>query len=373
VEAKDIQLQQIVDVFAKSDNFIIAGHIGPDSDTIGSCFGLALAFAKLGKTVSVILEPFASKYKIIPGREHLFQGNIDTANADVFIAVDCADVARLGCALHVHKRTKTTVCIDHHETNKGFADINFVDPVASSTAEMVFEIIEALVEIDKDIATAIYAGLVGDTGGFRYVSTSNSTMSIAAKLMDIGIPFSDIYSEMLHRHSFAAAKAFGLTLSVSDTAMGGRIVYSYMTREMLENVSANSSDMDSVVEYLMNTRGADVALFFYEKFQNSDDESTQLKEANDTINVNTENNITKTNSADVIVSTENEMIYTKNSLIQRQIKISMRSRDVHVGLIAASLGGGGHKLAAGCTIIGTLADVINQMLEVVAQALESDN
>jgi len=352
--------RQIAKLLQERDRFVIAGHIGPDGDTIGSCFGLAMALRKLGKKAVVMLESFAEKYNIIPGKEYLYRGT-EPLEMDVFIALDCADVERLGAAraffdkAYAHKG-KTTVCIDHHETNDGFAEYNFIQPQASSTAEMVFAVIEALLEysaidipidkapIDKDIARAIYAGIVGDTGGFRYSSTSRSTMSVAARLMETGIPFTDIYSEVLHKHSFEAAKAFGIALENATSAIDGRLVYTFITKEMLAAVGADSSDMDSVVEYLMNTRGAEVAVFFYERHQVKKDNVA----GDDSVNPG---------------STAISASGIGDGSQSRKIKVSMRSRGLHVGRIAAALGGGGHRMAAGCTIVGTMDSVMRQVLE----------
>ena len=326
-------MEQIIKLLKSRDTFVIAGHTGPDGDTIGSCLGLALALAKTGKKATVVLEPIARKYHVIPGREYLHSGDISGLEADVFIALDCADKERLSIALPLFHRANTTVCIDHHGTNPGFADYNFIDPQVSSTAEMVFGIIEAITSLDTDIATAIYCGIVGDTGGFRYMSTAKSTMEIAARLMETGIPFTDLYSEMLHRHSFEAGKAFGLALGAARQAMGGRVVYTFMTREMLISAGADSSDMDTVVEYLMNTRGADVALFLYERHQKDEpgDGGAVAQDAPEAM--------------------------------LRKIKVSMRSRGFDVGRIAEALGGGGHRMAAGCTMVGTLEGVLAQVLK----------
>jgi len=328
---------EIAKLLRQGDRFVLAGHIGPDGDTIGSCFGLAMALGKLGKKAVVVLESYADKYKIIPGKEYLYRFTAPL-EMDIFIALDCADKDRLsGPARAFFDKAKTTICIDHHETNEGFADYNFIEAEASSTAEMVYTVIDALTEIDADIATAIYSGIVSDTGGFRYMSTSKSTMDVAARLMETGIPFTKIYNELMHKHTFAAAKALGLALENCKAIMDGRIVYTYITREMLTSVGAESSDMDSVVEYLMSTRGAEVALFLYERHHNA--------KATDT----------------TVESTPKDG--------QGKIKVSMRSSGLHVGRVAASLGGGGHRLAAGCTIVGTMEDVLCQMLEVIEQAV----
>ena len=315
-------MDNIVDLINERDKFVIAGHSGPDGDAIGSCFGLAMALEKIGKEVHVVLEPYAQKFNVIPGRRFLFNGHHDMLPLDVLIVLDCADPERLSFAQPLFTRVKTTVCIDHHMTNEGFADLNYIEPDASSTAEIVFRLIERLTEPDIAIGSAIYAGLVCDTGGFRYNATSKSTMETAAKLMDMGIPFSEIYNELMHKHRFAASKAMGLALNNSVQSLDGRVVYSYMTRNMLASVGAVPSDLDGVVEYLMSTRGALIALLVYER------------------------------------------------QVPSQVKVSMRSLGPNVGRVAAILGGGGHNLAAGANITGYIDDVMKWTLSLISQELE---
>ncbi|MCL2373232.1 MAG: tRNA pseudouridine(55) synthase TruB [Defluviitaleaceae bacterium] len=307
-------MNELVRLIHDNDNFVLAGHVSPDGDAIGSCFGLALALDKLGKKVQVVLEPFSAKYNVIPGRELLYGGALDALDAQVFIALDVADFARLGNVGQVFQRAKHTVCVDHHETNSGFAEHNYIDPGASSTAEMTFRIIEKLIEPDERIAAAIYAGIVSDTGGFRYRSTKSSTLEVAGRLMDFGIPFGEIYNELMFSHRFAAAKAFGLVLSNAQRAMGGRIVYSYVTRDVLAEIGADYTDLDGIVEYLRDTDGAEVSCFINERHTYG------------------------------------------------EVKVSMRSRGADVSRVAATLGGGGHQLAAGVTVAGEISDIIPDIL-----------
>jgi len=333
-------VDQIINLLREKDNFVIASHIGPDGDAIGSSFGLAMALNKLGKNVTVALETYPTKYNIVPGREFLYDFNKPLAN-NVFIALDCADTERLGFARPFFHKAKSTICIDHHATNPGFAIHNFIDPDASSTAEMVLLVIEALVDLDIDIATAIYTGIVSDTGGFKYASTSTSTMQAAIRLMETGIPFTDIYNEVMHKHSFEASKALGLALEASQLIFNGDVVYTCLTREMLAAAGADSAEMDNVVEYLMSTRGAKVALFLYERHQ------------------------TIKSASPLIESTQEP----PNGL--KKIKVSMRSKEIDVSNIALSLGGGGHKMAAGCTLVGTMESVLKQVLDIVKKELQS--
>jgi len=318
-------MKQILKLIREHNQFVIAGHSNPDGDAIGSCYALAMALEKMGKEVHVILEPYPLKFNIIPGRKHLHAGGLEKLPNNVFIALDCADVERLNIAKLVFERSEITICIDHHETNNGFAQYNLIRPEAPATAELVLNVIENLteIEIDKEIAVAIYAGLVCDTGGFRYQSTSDKTMGIAARLMSMGIDFTQIYSELIHIHRFAAGKAMGVALNNMSQNADGRIVYSYMTRDMLAEVGAAPSDLDGVVEYLMGTRGAKIALLVYEKHT------------------------------------------------MPHVKVSMRSIGPNVGRVANILGGGGHCLAAGCTIAGPIDSIREQVLFLLERELKA--
>ncbi|MCL1787331.1 MAG: bifunctional oligoribonuclease/PAP phosphatase NrnA [Defluviitaleaceae bacterium] len=294
-------------------DFVLVGHTSPDGDAIGSCYGLAFALHKLGKNITVVLEPYPEKYDLLPGRQFLYTGEPDKLNADVLIALDCADEKRLGPAQPLFNRAKQTACIDHHRSNTGFAMINYIDPDASSTSEMVFRLVERLTTVDGDIAAVIYAGIVTDTGGFKYNTTEKSTLETVAKLMDTGINFTKIYNEVLHQHTFAAGKAMGVALQNAGQLRAGRVVYSHITWEELTATGADAFDLDGIVEYLLNTQGADISVFAY------------AKDAEET-------------------------------------KVSFRSQEPDVGAVAVALGGGGHRLAAGCTIQATAKEALAQAL-----------
>ena len=312
-------MNKIIDILTNCNEVTISGHINPDGDSIGSCFALALSLKKMGKKVNVLLDPYPSKYNIIPGRK-LWVPSLSEPT-EVFVAVDCASLDRLGSTKAVFDSAKLTVCIDHHLTNEGFADVNFIEPEASSTSEMIYTIVHKMVELDREIASAIYAGMVSDTGGFRYNATGRATMEIAAALMELGIPFTDIYNELMHMQRFAAKKTLGLALSNCEQYMDGRVVCTYITLEMLAEIGANPSDLDGVVEHLMSTRGAVIAVLIYEK------------------------------------------------TAYKKVKISLRSNGPNMGKIATDLGGGGHKMAAGADFIGTVEEAWASVKELIEEEL----
>ncbi|MCL2204225.1 MAG: bifunctional oligoribonuclease/PAP phosphatase NrnA [Defluviitaleaceae bacterium] len=308
-------------VLRNHQRFVISGHVNPDGDAIGSCMGLALALAKMGKEPIVVLEDFPKKFRIVPGEDFIWKKPHDELTAEVFVALDCADVKRLGTAKALFDRMPVTVCVDHHGTNDGFAQYNLIDPDASSTSEMVYNLFAPLVDIDPDIATAIYAGMVTDTGGFRYQATCETTLSNAIRMIETGIPFTEIYNELMHRHSFLSSKALGVVIANAKQALKGRIVYSSVTRQDLAAVGATPNNLDRTAEYLMCTRGAEVALFVYER------ETAP------------------------------------------EVKISLRSHHFHVGRFAARWGGGGHQLAAGCTVVTPLEEILPILLEELEKEL----
>ena len=321
------QMEQIVELLRKHERFVLAGHIGPDGDSIGSCFSLAAALSDMGKNVCVLTEPYPGKYNIIPGKQFVFSGNLDKLVPDfkpeVFVALDCADESRLGAAKAVFEQVNFTACIDHHETNCGFAQLNYIEPAASSTSEMTMRVIEKLqTPITKEIATAVYAGIVSDTGGFRFNATGISTMETAAKLMNLGIPFTQIYNELMHRHSFAASKIKGFALEKCERTKDKKVVYTYVTYEMLKSARASTADLDGMVEYLLGTNKAQAAILIYEK----------------------------TNDEDAV-----------------RVKVSLRSHGANMARVAAALGGGGHAMAAGAMTRGNIPDILSITLALVAE------
>ena len=305
--------------------FAIAGHVGPDGDSIGSSMGLALALHKLGKDAMVVVEKIPQKYTIIPGKHFIWNEPLEKLDAEVLFVLDCGDAKRMGSANMLLEKIPISICIDHHETNNGFAQYNFIDADASSTAEMVLELIELITEVDIEIATAIYAGIVCDTGGFRYSATGRNTLENTARLMDTGIPFTDIYSELMNKRNFASTKALGVAIGNAKQSMDGRIVYSSVTRADLAKVGAVPSDLEGTAEYLMSTRGAEVAFFIYEKDTPPD------------------------------------------------VKVSLRSYSLHVGHFAAQFGGGGHRLAAGCMVQLPVDKVLPQILASLESELLADD
>lgn len=292
---------------------LIAGHIRPDGDALGSCLGLYHFIREQfpGIKTAVLLDGVPEAFSIIPGYEDV-SADYEQEAPDLFFSLDCADLSRLGKAVPLFEQAHKTICIDHHISNVGFADENYIVPDASSTSELVARLIDEA-DISKNSATALYFGIVHDTGVFRHSSTSPETMEIAAKLMRRGINCSKIINQTYYDKSYNQKQILGKALLESDLMLDGKMIVSSVTQDDMKFYNVSSSDLDGIVETLKGTIGVEVALFLYE--------------------------------------TEKDTF-----------KVSLRSSEyVDVSRIASYFGGGGHVRAAGCSMSGSSGDVISQI------------
>ncbi len=291
--------QEILEKIAQAKTIQIAGHTNPDGDAIGACLAFGLALEKAGKDVTVLLEHYAPKYDVIPGK-HLVKEA--AAKADLFLALDCGDEGRLGAAGDWFRQADVTINIDHHSSNTYYGQYNYVEGASSSTSEIVYGFLEGNYPVDKDMAAGLYAGLIYDTGGFRHSSTSPNTMRVAGALMETGIPFTDIYNRFFDSRSFSEMKIMGQALENAKLYFDGKVVCATITSAEIAACNGTNKELDAIINYLKGVQGAEVACFLYEK-------------------------------------TETE------------VKASFRGADGRdVCALAQKFGGGGHVKAAGCTI-----------------------
>ena len=315
------EVRALIEVINASANVTITGHRTPDGDAVGSVYALGMALRNMRKDVCVVLEEYNGRFNIIAGRELLYIGGLDRLIPDTLITLDCASAERLGAASCLLKKARCTVNIDHHVSNTQFAKINYVDSGASSTCEIVFRILSELDVIDKDIAGALYAGIIYDTGGLRHNSTSLSTLCTVSRLMALDIPFSRIYNELMHTRTLVEARAMGRAINNLYTLENGAIACTYITREDLGETGATIADLGDICEYVVNISGVRYALFIYQRLDGNG------------------------------------------------CKVSMRSKDAPINGIAEYFGGGGHSFAAGCDFNGTLEQAQETIIEMLRKIL----
>jgi phosphoesterase RecJ-like protein len=300
----------------------IAGHVRPDGDAVGSCLGLYhyLKANYPDLEVRVYLEKEPAAYAIIDGVREICHDFDTQRQYDLFFCLDTADEKRLGGAARIARAAKRTVCIDHHVSNGGFADVNYIVPDASSTSELVFTLLDEE-KIPYAAAQALYMGIVHDTGVFRHSCTSPETMEIAAKLMRSGIDCSRIINNTYYDKTYYQNQILGRALLESVLMMNGKVIFSAVRLKEMDFYGVTNSDLDGIVSQLMGTTGVEVAIFLHE-------------------------------------------------LEPQVYKVSLRSRQcVDVSTIAAYFGGGGHVRAAGCTMQGSIYDVINNLTLHIEQQL----
>lgn len=322
----------------------ILGHTGPDGDCAGSTLGVRNYIENMtrdnevseaqetggktaqeqisdskketepkGKEVQVYLEPFSNKFSYLAGYETVCHEPDKDTVYDLCIVCDCADEKRLGKFAHFLKTAKQSFCVDHHYTNEGFADCSVICPDASSTCEVLYDLMNPK-WIDRAVAECIYTGIIHDTGVFRYSSTSPHTMEIAGKCMAFGFPFGEIIDDSFFSMTFLQKQVLGHVLSGISEWLSGRVVYAAIDRKTMDQFGVGNKEMDGFIDQLRTTRGALCAVFLY-----------QAKDG--------------------------------------QYKVSLRSNSdqLNVAAVAQAFGGGGHIKAAGC-FMGPDADADREQI-----------
>lgn len=313
---------QLAEILAGKRSVALGGHVRPDGDCVGSCMGMYLYLKECYPSleVDVYLEKIPDSLHILQGTDDI-KHEIPAKDYDLFICLDCGDLGRLGFSAPLYESAKETLCIDHHVSNKSFADSNYIVPDASSTCELVYNLLE-LEKISVACAECLYVGMAHDTGVFQYSCTTPETMEAAAQLLRKGIDGNRLIYHTFYEKTYVQTQILGKALLESMLVLDRQCIVSYVTARELRFFEAVPADLDSIVSQLRYTKGCEVAIFLYElEFQ--------------------------------------------------VFKVSLRSGSkVDVSRVAQYFGGGGHMRAAGLTMKGTAHDVITNVLEQVALQLE---
>jgi bifunctional oligoribonuclease and PAP phosphatase NrnA len=313
---------QTVETLKRAEDVIVAGHVNPDGDAVGSILAATLGLRKLGKKAwptwgdPPVVVPFS--YTFLPGADDFVQPN-DLPDADTFLAVDCGALDRLGVLEDRARNSHSLINVDHHMGNTEFGDLNVVVTSASSTAELIAYLLEDLgVEMDRDIATCLYTGVVTDTGRFQYSNSSPEVLRLAATLLEYGVPAVQVAQEVFESAPFGYLKLVGRVLNRATLNEKARFVYSWLLLDDLEATGVAVDETEKLIDLVRSTRPAEVAAMFKEQADGT-------------------------------------------------YRVSLRSKGpTSVGAIARANGGGGHELAAGFT-----AESVEAGVAIVLSALES--
>lgn len=292
----------------------ITGHVRPDGDCVGSVMALYnyITINMPEIDVDVYLEQPGSEFNYIKNIDLIKYTPDEEIIYDLFVVLDCGDTERIRPFAKCFFEAKKTICIDHHISNINYADENIVDPNASSSCEVLYTTLDEN-KIDKTVAECLYTGIIHDTGVFKYSCTSAQTMSIAGKLMEKGIPYSDIIDNSFYKKTYVQNQILGRALLESVLFYDGKCIFSVVSKEEMNFYGVDGKQLGGIIEQLRLTEGVETAIFLYE------------------IGVN-------------------------------EYKVSMRSKKyIDVSKIAAYFGGGGHIRAAGFSSQGTVYDIINNI------------
>lgn len=301
----------------------ISGHIRPDGDCVGSTMALWQFLCKACPTarVEVLIEEPSEVFAEIKGVSSIMTDYPDDKMYDVFFVLD-SSADRTGNAQKYVRTAGRTINIDHHISNSGSCDCNYIIPTASSTSELVYDLIKTSdpegLFMDIEIAKAVYTGIIHDTGVLQYSNTSPKTLQNVAELISYGFDFSRLIDETFYEKTYAQSQILGRALLESIRFMHGKCVASVIDRKTMDFYGVNSKDFEGIVNQLRVIKGVECAIFMYET---------------DTLHY----------------------------------KVSLRScGNVDVAAVAECFGGGGHVRAAGCNMNGTFHDVVNNLSERIA-------
>ncbi len=304
----------------------ISGHIRPDGDCVGSVMGLYLYLKKVcpDAKVQVLLEKPADIFSCIKDIDEIHTDFVtDVEKFDVFFALDTSK-ERLGEGEKYFDGAGKRINIDHHVSNSGCGDLNHIVPGASSTSELIYDLIEDKSDLDEDIARALYIGIIHDTGVFQYSNTAASTLKAAAELISYGLDFSRLIEETFYEKTYIQNQILGRALLESILFMNGKCVVSMLDKKTMNFYRAEPHDLDGIVSQLKNTKGVECAIFMYQ--------------------------------TDVM-----------------EYKVSLRSNgQVDVAKVAEFFGGGGHVRAAGATMRGTFHDIVNNLSSRIAVQIKTE-
>ncbi|HEY0815289.1 MAG TPA: DHH family phosphoesterase [Pseudonocardia sp.] len=315
-------IRTAADVLADAADVTLLAHVQPDADSLGSALALGIALRRRGAAVRVAFASPGGMPDTLAAFDVLgLVVPVDAVPAvpDVLVACDAAEPARLGALAGLVDAARVSIMIDHHVSNPGFGDVQVLDPTAEATVVLVRKVLRALgVPLDVDIARCLYAGLVTDTVGFR--TAGEAAHLLAAELVAAGVEPEPLVRPLLDTHPFNwfAALSRALAGCVLEPEAAGGLGLVHTVLPAADVMSFRGAEIDSVVDIVRTAAEAEVALV--------------LKQVG-----------------------------------ERRWSASMRSRGaVDVSRVAARLGGGGHRAAAGFTRDGTLGQVLSDVRSALA-------
>jgi len=322
---KQSSFEEIGAVLRSKQTFAILSHVRPDGDALGSQLGLGLSLSKLGKTVMVRNEDgLLEKYGFLPGGAYLETPWNEPQDFDVAIALDTATQSRLGTATSLVRNAKTWINIDHHPSNPRYGDLVYIDSTAPATGQILFELITSQgLPMDAAIAENLFVAISTDTGSFQYPNTTSRTFEIGAALLRCGVNVGRISQLLYESYPRRRAELLRELLGTMRFEGRGKVAAFSLSLQTAAKLGAKPEDNEGLIDHIRAIQGVVVAVFFEE-------------------------------------------------LPEGKVRVSMRSKSnaADVCAICEKFGGGGHKLAAGARVRGTLAEVEAKVLKEICNVVD---
>ena len=322
---RDTKFAEIGRVLREHNKFAVLSHVRPDGDALGSTLALALSLKGLGKEVRAWNEEgMLEKYNFLAQAELLTQPPSEPEDFDVVVALDTAVQNRLGTTTSAVRHAKLWINIDHHPSNPRYGDLVYIDPTAPATGQILFEFLtNQNFPITSEIAENLYAAISTDTGSFQYPNTTVRTFEIAAELVRCGVEVGRISQLLYENFPRRRIELLRELLGTMQFGCDGKLAWFSLSQAAALALGVIPEDNEGLIDHLRATRGVIVAIFFEE-------------------------------------------------LIDGKVRVSMRSKNeaVDVCAICTQFGGGGHVLAAGARVRGTLPEVGKKIVEQACAAIE---
>jgi phosphoesterase RecJ-like protein len=304
-------LQDVLRQIEQRERFVLTSHARPDGDAVGSALACCQVLRAMGKQADVVLHDGVPRiYRSLPFADQVVQSSRVIGSYEAAIILECDSIHRTRLE---GLEDRFLISIDHHVSGRPFANVNWIDPHAVATAEMVFRLgREAGVKFSPEMATCLYTALMTDTGSFMFQGTNENTFALARELVLAGANPAHCAQGIYFAHSAAKIRLLGEALR--NLKMEGDIAYVWVTQEQMERSAAKEEDCEGLVNYVLSIGGVEVAVFFRE-------------------------------------------------LPERRYRVSLRSKGkLDVARVAERFGGGGHECASGCSVSGPLNDAVREVL-----------
>lgn len=318
---KDTSLKKFCNGLRKTDHFLLASHVNPEGDAVGSLLAIESLLKRLGKKTTIVCEDaFPERLHCLHyrGRWNIYRDIEDKKlRFNALVVADCPTLERIGKVKGLLQPNAVIFNIDHHVSNVQFGQYNYVKPEAAACGEVVYEIFhEFKLPLTKEEAVALYVSLSTDTGSFKYSNTSVRAHQIAAKLIKTGIDIDRINEELYATYSLNKIQLYSRLLGKVETAFKGKVAWVAMNRSDLLASGATYEDTEGFIDFLKYLKEVKVAFFL-----------SEMERPN-------------------------------------EAKVSFRSKEKYdVNKIATAFEGGGHKKASGCTLAMGLSEAVRAILK----------